>query len=463
MPRVMELEDPREVIDKLKNGEYNIAVIGLGWMGLPTACLYARKGIRVIGIDINRKVVDTINNGECHLETEPKLKILVKEVVSKGMLIATDDIEWGISNSDIIIVVVPTLIKDHEPDYRALLDTAVSLGKAMRKGSLVIVESTVGPGVTEGLFAKKISEVRSLRPGIDYGLAYSPIRAMAGRALKDIQSYPRVLGAIDKRSLEVAEAVLSIIVKGGIIKVSNIRTAEAVKLAENVYRDVNIALVNQLAILFEQLNIDVYEVVRAANTQPYAHLHVPGIGVGGHCIPINPYFILSVAESIGIKLTLIEEARKINDSMPNHALSLIESAFTRVKKKLSESKIAILGLSYRGNVKEHRYSPSLVLYNLLIKKAKEVIIYDPYYNSEELKKLGLKGAQSLEEAIKGSDCIVIATDHDEFRNLDFKKIVKLMNESPILIEGRPVINDPKELIELGFTYLGIGRPLEWIK
>ncbi|MCD6510265.1 MAG: nucleotide sugar dehydrogenase [Thermoprotei archaeon] len=463
MTRIMDLRTQEEVIRALKMGEMKLAVMGLGWMGLPTACLYAKAGVHVIGIDISEDVVKAINSGRCHLEAEPELKALVKELVSRGTLRATSDVIEGLRESDVVIVVVPTLIKEGKPDYSALTKAAEDLGNAMKPGSLIIVESTVGPGVTEGLFARRIQEIGGLRPGVDYGLAYSPIRAMAGRALRDIQNYPRILGAVDERSFLVAEGVLRIIVKGGIVGVSNIMTAEAVKLAENVYRDVNIALVNELAKLFERIGVDVYEVIRAANTQPYAHLHIPGIGVGGHCIPVNPYFLLDVANSHGIELKLVKEARRVNDSMPDHAISLLTRALRRTGRRLSDAKVAILGLSYRGNVKEHRYSPTLRLYELLKGRAREVVIYDPYYTAEELERLGLRGTDTLEDAVKGASCIIIATDHDDFRMLDFRAIARLANEEAVLLEGRPVIDRPEVVVSSGLRYVGIGRPATWIR
>ncbi|RLF21325.1 MAG: nucleotide sugar dehydrogenase [Thermoprotei archaeon] len=345
-----------------------------------------------------------------------------------------------------------------KPDYCALEDVAKKLGEGIRKGSLIVVESTVGPGVTENVFGRVIEEVSGMNIGKDLFLAYSPIRAMAGRTLIDLVKYPRILGANDDRSFMLAKAVLSLIVEGGIIKVSNIKTAELTKLCENIYRDVNIALINQIAVLCERLGIDVYEVIEAANTQPYCHLHLPGIGVGGHCIPVNPYFLLDVADREGIDLTLVKEARRVNDSMPIHVVKLIVETLRRLRGQVERAKVAVLGITYRGNVKEHRYSPVLEVIDGLSKLGVEVVVFDPLYTKEELASIGVKGVDSLEEAVRDADCIVIGADHDEFKDLDLDLIARLARKGACIVEGRHVIKRPEDVLRRGLKLRGVGRP-----
>ena len=283
MSAVMSLK-PDEIIEKMRKGDLTVCVIGLGWMGMPTACLFAEAGAKVIGVDANQGVVEAANRGKSPI-AESGLDVLVKKYVSRGQLQATDNIADAVSKSDVIIIILPTLIdRLNRSDYSAVEKACKEIGRNLRKGSLVIFESTVGPGVTEGIVKDGLEKASGFKAENDFGLAYSPIRATAGRVLKDIVNYPRIVGAVGKGSLEAASAVLSTIIKGQIIKVRNVKTAEATKLFENVYRDVNIALANELAVFCEAAGIDYDECVKAANTQPYAHLHTPGIGVGGHCL-----------------------------------------------------------------------------------------------------------------------------------------------------------------------------------
>jgi len=250
---------PKEIMSKARKGDLTIAVVGLGSMGLPTACLFAKQGVSVIGVDEDPSVVDEVNKGKSRI-SEPGLSPLLSKCVSKGLLRATNDARKAASESDAILIIVPTsLTKMGAPDYSNVKRAASVVGEGMESGTLVVLESTVGPGVTESLFKEELERASSLKAGKDFGLAYSPIRASVGRAIRDITYYPRIVGGIDKKSLEVASALQSIIVKGGIIKTRNIKTAEAIKLFENVYRDVNIALANQLARFCEATGLDYYE------------------------------------------------------------------------------------------------------------------------------------------------------------------------------------------------------------
>jgi len=446
---------PEEIPSKITKGELSICVVGLGSMGLPTASLFAEAGARVIGVDLDRCVVENVNKGKSPL-TEPGLENLIKTFVSKGQLQATDDAKDAASKSDIIIIIVPTTIdKLKRPDYSAVEKACKNIGQGMKKGALIIFESTVGPGVTEAVVKKELEEASGLKADVDFGLAYSPIRATVGHALKDLANYPRIVGANDGRSLEAAVAVLSMVVKGGIIRAKNIKTAEAVKLFENVYRDVNIALANELAVFCEAAGIDYFECMGAANTQPYCHLHTPSTGVGGSCIPINPYFLIEESEDLGLKPHIVRLARRVNDAMPSHTLRLIESAAKACKKSLKRIRIAVLGISYRANVKEPRFSVVKDLIDLLKKRGARVTVYDPYFTTEELKKLGYEGFGRLERAVENVDCILIAVGHDEFKRLNLKTLKRLTRKPAAIIDGGHMLN-PSEVEEAGFIYRGLG-------
>jgi len=268
---------PEDLADAEKRSEFTVCVVGLGRMGLPTACIWADAGFKVVGVDINPAVVEAVNSGKAPFE-EPGLSELLASVVEKGRLTATTDARAASSRSDVIKIITPTPVgPDGRPDYSPIKKACTEVGFGLRPSSLVVVESTVGPGTTEGPLKEALEKASGLKAGEDFGLAYSPIRATSGRVLRDLVEYPRVLGAINERSLEAAKTFFSAVVKGGVVVVPDMRTAELTKLAENFYRQVVLSLTNELALLCEKVGVDFYEVARAANTQPYCRLLRPGL------------------------------------------------------------------------------------------------------------------------------------------------------------------------------------------
>ncbi len=455
MKNIMNL-DPESIKNAIKYGELTIGVYGLGWMGLPTACLFAEAGANVIGVDVNKYVIETINSGKSHVE-EPGLQRLVRKHVEAGKLIATDDAGKAALESDVIVIIVPTLIDRRKaPDYSAVRKVCKDIGLKLRKGRLIIFESTVGPGITEDLVEKTIEVASGLKAGRDFGLAYSPIRASSGNVLRDIQSYPRVVAGLDERSFKVASAVLSTIIKGRIIEVHDIKTAEAIKLFENVYRDVNIALANELAIFCERAGINFEEAKRAANTQPFSHIHTSGIGVGGHCIPINPYFLIKEAERVGVKLALPKVARKINDRMPMHTVDLIIDGLRMCRRTLRRSRIAVFGLSYKANVKEARGSPVHQIIKRLVKKGAKVSVYDPYFTVDEIREMGYNAASGPWQAIENVNCILFAVAHDKFKDLKIDEIEKFVKKPVVIVDGCHIL-DFREVNRKWIIYREIGR------
>ncbi len=450
---------PSEVVEKVKSGDVRACVVGLGRMGLPLACVLAEVGFEVTGIDVDEGVVEVVNAGR-RFDDEPGLSGEVERWVRSGRLRASTSFS-EVEACDVIFIVVPTKAFNAKPDYGALYNASISVGRNMKRGSLVILCSTVGPLVTEGLVKDALEGASGLRVEVDFGLAYSPIRASAGRAIKDLKSYPRIVAGLGAKSLELASAIIGLTTSGGVIKVSSPRVAEVVKLAENVYRDVNIALANELALICEKLGIDYDEVARAANTQPFCHLHVPGLGVGGHCIPHNPYFLIDYALSVDVRPSLIITARLVNDSMPKHALKLIIDGLKECGKEVRGSAVAVLGAAFKADSADPRYSPVEPLCDDLEVLGAEVRVYDPLVPISLLRDLGYDAEEDLEGAVEGADCVVIAIPHTLFKE-ELPKLLRDVHDymkKPALIVDCWRILDPKEVASIGFKYKAVGRGL----
>jgi nucleotide sugar dehydrogenase len=450
--------EPGEIGVRVRDGALTVCVVGLGWMGLPTACLYAEAGARVVGVDMNPKIVERVSKGEPTID-EPGLSAILKKAIRSGRLTTTTNSEEAAANSDIFFVVVPTMIdKQRRADYSAVEDACIRIGKNLKPGSLIIFESTSGPGVTERIVRDTIEKYSGLQVGQGFGLAYSPIRAMGGRAIQDLQGYSKVVGAIDKKSLEAACAVLSVIVKGELIRVKDIKSAELSKLFETIYRDVNIGLANEFAMLCEEIGVDYLEIMKAANSQPYSHLHSTGAGVGGHCLPVYPYLLATETYTLDTKLRIVLEARKMNDLMPRHAAKLATDGLRVCGKSIKRARVIVLGISYRPNVKEVRFSPSLDLVSILKKRGARVIAFDPLFSTSEMESLGLTSEPTLRRAIEKADCVILTVAHDEFKNMDTIELAAHMSKQGLIIDCTGSI-DPGSVEKTGLVYRGIGRGL----
>jgi len=404
----------------------SIAVIGCGWMGLPTACLFADKGINVFGIDIQQKIVSMMENGICPFN-EPGLSELLKRNVKNGRLHFSTEYGPAVASSNFVLIIVPTGIYQNKLSNYSILEKACQkVGESLSRNKIVIIESTLAPSQVNR--SKDVLEKFShLKAGEDFGLVYSPIRASAGTVLRDLVSYPKVIGGIDQRSLEFAEYLFSIVVEGQIVRASNMMTAAAAKLFENVYRDVNIALANQLARYCEESGIDFNEVRSISNTIPsHCQLRTTGAGVGGHCIPVNPYFLIDDAVQMELDLSIIKIARKINDSMPSYVVSQVEKGLELQHISLSESKIIIFGAAFKSNVPELRCSPSFQIQKILSDCGANVLTYDPLCSPDSLSYYGYRPVDNLEYAFSGADCIVIAVGHEVFSKFDYQRLVGLM-------------------------------------
>lgn len=345
--------------------DYRIAVFGLGHIGLPTAALFARAGFDVTGVDISTETVEKVNIGKSPVP-EPGLDELVAEVVGKGKLRATVDGVSAAEESNVMVVVVPTPVNsDNTSDLSAVISATETISEGLKKGDLVIIESTVPPGACENVVLP-ILEKTGLRASGDFGLAYTPERALPNNTLHEMQNNARVIGGIDGKSAEMAAQLYGKVTRGEVIVVDDIITAEMVKLMENTYRDTNIALANELAVICESLGIDAIKAIEAANHHPRVNLHTPGPGVGGHCLSIDPYFIVEMAEKHGVPARLIRTAREVNESMPFHVLNIIRDALESAGRDLAGSRVGVLGVAYKGDVADARETPTRPLVAALI-------------------------------------------------------------------------------------------------
>lgn len=429
-------------------GRVPVAVYGLGKMGLPLAAVFAGTGASVTGVDVDEEIVSTVSAGGCHVTGEPGLSALVSDAVDDGRLEATTDGIAAAKAAQIHVVIVPTPITDdHQPDL-SILDTVVeTIGHGLSVGDLVIIESTVPPGTTEGRVLPRLCAVSGFDRD-DFGLAFCPERTSSGRAITDISgAYQKVVGGVDEASIETATAIYEEVNDKGVIQVSDATTAEAVKVFEGVYRDVNIALANELATLADDLGIDVREAIDVANTQPYCDIHEPGPGVGGHCIPYYPYFLIQPFDG---ETALLETARSVNDAMPAFTVSKLVEEFDAEGTALADATVAILGLTYRPGVDEIRASPSLAIAEQLSSGGATVLGIDPVVS--DLDAFDVEEATVEDLYDRSIDAVVIVTPHDEFDGIDWASIDR-DGDDVIVIDGR----DSLASVEVPHRVYTLGR------
>lgn len=438
-----------EFIRRIESRECRVGVVGLGYVGLPLAVLFAKRGYSVLGGDVKEEVVRSINFGKCPINERGVAEILAG-AVSKKLISATTSVGGVVRDSDAIFIVVQTPIDENRnPDLTALESVCRTIGQNLRGGELVVVESTVPPGAAMGTIVPLL-ESSGLIAGRDFYLAYSPERAMPTRTLEEIQTNSRIVGGINKESAELAKELYRKITTGEII-LEDIPTVEVVKIIENTYRDVNIALANEIAVLCERLGVDAVRAIKIANKHPRVNIHMPGSGVGGHCIPKDPHFLISRARELGIELKLISSAREVNDNMPKHVLELVENALKSVNKSVKDSKVAVLGITYKGDTDDIRGTPSKEIITSLIKANCDVFSHDPYVSSD----FGGKFSNDIVEAVKDSDCVVIVTDHSTYKKINPADLAKHMKRPGVIVDGRRVLN-PGDVKDKGISYFGVG-------
>lgn len=398
-----------------------ICVVGLGYIGLPTSAMFASHGCEVVGVDVTKSVVDTLNAGNIHIE-EPGLGEVIKEVVASGRFRASMIPE----EADAFILAVPTPNLNDEfksCDLTYVISAAKSILPYLKKGNTVIVESTIAPRSTND-FVKPVFEEYGFTIGEDLYLAHCPERVLPGQILYELKHNNRIVGGITPACTEHAAAVYSIFVEGELIK-TEAKTAELSKCMENTFRDVNIALANELAKVCYELDINCLDVIDMANKHPRVNIHAPGPGVGGHCLAIDPYFICAKAPE---EAKIIRLARDTNTSMPEFVVEKTKMLLQGIENP----KIAAFGVTYKGNVDDVRESPSMEIVKMLQHEGYNVVVYDPHVNNPEY--------VDFDTAVTNADIIVVLTDHNEYKNMDLEAIAQKMKH-PVLFDTRNIVHD----------------------
>ena len=447
-----------EFTDSLSTGNLKICVIGVGRIGLPTALSFAKSGLSTIGVDINSDLVSKINSNDYPLKDEPGYDVIFNQVVTNKKFHASTKIEDIVPNSNVILLSLPTpMNNENVPDYSALKSVAKQLGDLLEFNSLVVVESTIEPGFVENKLIQIIeSGKKHLIAGKNFSIGVCPETANPGEIMNDFTKLPRLVGAIDEETREKIIQLYKHVFPVELIPMVNCKTANAVKLTTNVFRDLNIAFVNQLALLFDKLGIDTLEVLEAAKRKYNFQVHYPGPGVGGPCLPVNSYQMLNSAKQFDSEmLSLVKIGREINESMPNYVIELIISGLKEANKKISNSTILLLGISYKPEVKDIQITPA----ENIIKKLKElgakIKIYDPFFKSTNV--FEIETENNIEQALSDVDSVVLLTAHKEFNNLTPSFIASKI-EMPVLIDTKRIFDlDDAKKSKLIFRSLGSGN------
>lgn len=423
-----------------------ITIVGLGYVGLPLACLCAEKSYKVYGLDIDKNKVYLINQNQSPIEDGYVIKKLknLKEGIK-----ATTDAKECIPNSDIVIVCVPTPVdRNNSPDLTALMESVSAISRFIKQNTLLVIESTVYPGTVEELVVPILKKERFDAYKNDVFVAHCPERIDPGNKKWVIENLPRVVGGITKEATKKAAEFYRSIIDADIVELSGVKAAEATKIMENTFRDVNIAFVNEMAKSFDKAGIDIVEVIRGASTKPFAFMpHFPGAGVGGHCIAQDPYYMIERGKQLGFNHEFLMLARKINNSMPKYTVELLEQQLQKLKKSIKNSKVGVLGLAYKANVDDIRESPAFEIINILNTKGADVFIFDPNVKNGS-------NVKDLDELLNKSDYVILVTDHNEFKNMDLEKLKK--HKILAVIDGRNCL-DKEKIKSMGILYHGIGR------
>lgn len=425
------------------NHNRTVAIVGLGYVGLPLALLADRKGFKVIGLDNNAEKVKMINN-----HTAPFADEKISEELQTTRMEATMD-ATRLEEANIIIVCVPTPVyEDRTPNLEPVKGACQTVAQHLQKGQLVIIESTVNPGVCDETVLPILEKVSGLKCGQDFYLAHCPERINPGDPKWNVENISRVVGAYDEESLRLAVDFYESILQGEVKPMRSLKEAEAVKVVENSFRDINIAFVNELAMSFVKLNIDVVNVIEGASTKPFSFLaHFPGCGVGGHCIPVDPYYLIEYAKGNGFDHAFLRLARQINSQMPRFTVEQVQAALKEHNIDLKDAKVAVLGLAYKGNIDDYRESPALEIIKELEKSGAQVVAYDPHVYDQST-------TRNLDEALGFADAVVIATAHQIFKDLTPDQL--LTKNVKVVVDGRNCLKK-KDFVDSELTYRGIGR------
>ncbi len=416
-----------------------VTVVGAGKMGLPLAAQFASHGWSVIAVDVRAEVVDAINAGRAHVAEEPGLADRVAAAHAAGRLRATQDAAQAARESDVVVVIVPVMLDDrHQPDYRYMDAAADSIGPGVHPGSTVIFETTLPVGDTRNRYAPRLATLSGLEPERDILVAFSPERLFSGAVFRNLATYPKLVGGIGARSTDRAARFYASVLDAEVVAMSSAEAAEMSKLADTTYRDLNIAFANELARYADRVGVDVLEVIRAANSQPYSHIHQPGLGVGGHCIPVYPHFLLSRSP----EMELVDLARRVNDGQVDVAVDALREALG----SLRDAGVLVLGLTYREGVRELAYSRALPLIERLAAAGARVSAWDPLLSADEV---AAAGAAPWTWATRSeARAVVLQTADPAFRTLDPAWFPNL----EVVLDGRNALGDlplPAHVLRLG--------------
>ena len=426
-----------ELLEKINDRTAVVGIVGLGYVGLPLAVEFAKAGYKTIGFDVQAKKVDAVNAG--HNYIGDIVGDTLKQMVESGKLSATSDFSF-ISSVDAVAICVPTpLDKYQQPDISYVKGSTESVAKHVHPGMVIILESTTYPGTTEELL-KPILEAGGLKCGENFYLAFSPERVDPGNKQYKTKNTPKVVGGVGKDSTEVAAALYRSVLAGGVYEVSSPAVAEMEKLLENTYRNINIGLANEMAIICHRMGINVWEVIEAAKTKPYGfQAFYPGPGLGGHCIPLDPFYLAWKAREFDYHTRLIETSGEINTGMPEYVVQRAMTVLNKDKKSLNGSKVLVLGAAYKADIDDYRESPALNVIDLLIGQGADTTYYDPYIPEYRHKEKTHTGAKELtDDMLKQADIVVICTAHSCF---DYDRIQKLSKE---VFDTRNAMKDVKD-------------------
>jgi len=406
----------QELLSKIKNKEIVVGVVGLGYVGLPLAVEKAKAGYKTIGFDVQEQKVQMVNEGKNYIGDVVDHEL--SQLVEKGMLSATHDFSF-IKDVDFIAICVPTpLDKYQQPDISYVKSSTEAIAKYLTKNTMVVLESTTYPGTTEELIKPLLEDGSGLKCGEDFYLGFSPERVDPGNLIYKTKNTPKVVGAIGKDATEVISAMYREVLEGDVHEVSSPAIAEMEKILENTYRNINIGLVNELAMLCHKMGINFWEVIDAAKTKPYGfQAFYPGPGLGGHCIPLDPYYLSWKAREYGFHTSMIESSMMINDNMPEYTVQRASKILNQFKKSLNGAKVLVLGVAYKQDIDDYRESPALLVIDILKREGAEVSFYDPWIQEYRHNKERFIGLSELtESALKEADLVMVTTAHT---NVDY--------------------------------------------
>ncbi|MCU0488751.1 MAG: nucleotide sugar dehydrogenase [Anaerolineales bacterium] len=433
----------QNLLQHLQDHTARVAVLGLGYVGLPLAVVFAEAGFHVTGIDPDQRKVTTINRGESHIQDVPTAQ--VARLVAEGRLQATTDFS-ALQNADAVSICVPTpLRKTGDPDLSFILDATQELAKFMHPGMVIVLESTTYPGTTREILLPKLGDEKGLVAGESFFLGFSPERVDPGRKDWTTINTPKVIGGITPHCSEIAAAWYSQALQN-VVPVSSAEVAEMAKLLENTFRMINIGLVNEMAIMCNRLGVDVWEVIEAAATKPFGFMKfTPGPGLGGHCIPIDPLYLSWKLRALNYNARFIELASEINTSMPRYVVNLVQDGLNQQSRALRGSRVLVLGVAYKPDIDDLRESPALDIIGLLEQKGAIVTYHDPFIPTIRHDGMEMNSVPDYQAAARASDCVVIVTNHAQY---DYPALLKIAESGPVMIDTRNALgkiakNHPK--------------------